>query len=87
MTMHDTTIPAGDGAWRPEGGPMRRYEGRLNGERYVGDPRSRRVHDLESEQPACGIDGLLAADLEEPFPNLAAAHLEGYDDCPVCRGG
>lgn len=87
MTMHDTTIPAGDGAWRPEGVPMRRYEGKLNGERYVGDPRSRQVHDLEREQSACGIDGLLEAGLEEPFGGLVEAHLEGYDGCPHCLGG
>lgn len=84
--MHDITIPVDDGAWRPEGGRMRRYEGRLNGERYAGDPRSRRVHDLSAERPACGIDDLLEAGLEEPFGDLAEAHLEGYDGCPLCLG-
>lgn len=64
---------------------MRRYEGKMNGERFLGDARAWRVHDLDRETDACQIDRLLEEGCVTPFDNRVDALLDGYDPCEACR--
>lgn len=62
----------------------RRYAGHMQGERFCGNLRERKIHDLDRENGACRIGELLVAGLDLPFSSLSSAHLAGYDDCGHC---
>ena len=67
----------------------RRYDGNMNGERYLGNTSSSQVHDLDNEDTdknACQIDEIIAAGNDKPFLSLATARAAGYDDCAYCLG-
>ena len=68
----------------------RRYSGKMNGERYLGNTSTTEVHDLDNEDTAgngCQIDEIIAAGNERPFTTLSAAHGAGYDNCAKCLPG
>ena len=66
---------------------MRRYTGKMNGERYLGNANKMEVHDLDSEKTQCQIDEIIKAGHERPFGTLAEARARGYDNCAYCLGG
>lgn len=66
---------------------MRRYTGRMNGERFLGNTNKKEVHDLDNEKPACQIDEIIRAGHEVPFNSKESAHAAGYDNCAHCIGG
>lgn len=62
----------------------------MNGERFLGNTRSREVHDLDQEDASrsgCQINEILKAGHARPFSTLSASHLAGYDNCAKCLGG
>jgi len=68
----------------------RRYTGRMNGERYLGNINTMEVHDLDNEDTSpngCQIDEIIRAGHERPYTSLSAAHAAGYDNCDKCLGG
>jgi hypothetical protein len=65
---------------------MRRYTGRMNGEKYLGNTNKREVHDLDSEKVNCQIDEIIRARHETAFNTLSEAHATGYDNCAYCLG-
>jgi hypothetical protein len=62
---------------------------RFEHNRYVGDKRSRLVHDLDSATEACGIDDLMASEQFAAFgpDTLAEARNRGYKPHAACTGG
>lgn len=63
-----------------------------NGFQYLGNTRSKEVHDLyqEDTRPSgCQINEILGAGHAVRFvPDLlSTAHSEGYDNCAKCLGG
>ena len=65
----------------------RRWTGRMNGERYLGNSNKKEVHDLDNEKTQCQIDKIINAGHEVPFKTLAAAENAGFDRCHWCLGG
>jgi hypothetical protein len=67
---------------------MRRYNGNMNGERYLANasPSKREVHDLDNEKPQCQIDEIIRAGHDRPYQTLSAARADGYDNCAYCLG-
>jgi hypothetical protein len=65
----------------------RRTSGNMNGQRYLGNQRSREVHDLDNESGRCQIDSIIAAKNDVPFIFLHTAHADGYDNCSHCQIG
>jgi hypothetical protein len=59
----------------------------MEGQQFMGNTRSKEVHDLDQEQPACPIDKILKAQHETPFLMLSTAHGQGYDNCGHCMIG
>ena len=57
-------------------------------QRWVGDKRSQRVHDLDAATERCGIDELLAAQTYVSFgpDTLPEARNRSYRPCPHCAG-
>ena len=67
----------------------RRYTGRMNGERYLGNVSKMEVHDLDNEKTGanqCQIDEIIRAGNDRPFTTHAAARAAGYDNCVYCIG-
>lgn len=65
----------------------KRYEGNMNGERYLGNKSKKEVHDLVNEKTGkneCQIDEIIAAGNDKPYTSLATAHSDGYSDCAYC---
>ena len=56
---------------------------------YVGDKRTRLVHDLDAAVAACAIDELMASEQFASFgpDSLAEARNRGYKPHPACTGG
>lgn len=56
--------------------------------RYVGDKRSRFVHDLDATTDACRIDDLMASEQFLAFgpDTLAEARNRGFRPHPACTG-
>lgn len=65
----------------------RRWTGKMNGERFLGNTNTDEVHDLDNEKPHCQIDEILAAGHEKPFDTLQEALDAGYDRGAYCLGG
>lgn len=68
----------------------RRWNGNMNGERYLGNVSKMEVHDLDNENTAangCQIDEIIEAGNDKPYNSLASAHADGYDDCAKCLSG
>lgn len=80
----DVTFANRDFEQSPEVSSSRRFEGKLYGERFCGDPRTGLVHDLDGELEDCRLDGSFEAGCEQGFHTLADAHMDGYDSCPHC---
>ena len=59
---------------------------RFEHNRYVGDKRSRVVHDLDQAADGCAIDELMASERYAAFgpDTLAEASNRGYRPCPHC---
>lgn len=83
----EMTLANGESRGSPEASRSRRYEGKLYGERFCGDPRTGLVHDLERETDRCRLDAPFDAGCEQAFRSLADAHMDGYDSCPHCIEG
>ena len=67
----------------------RRYTGRMNGERYLGNVSKMEVHDLDNEKTGanqCQIDEIIRAGNDRPFTTHAAARAAGHDNCAYCIG-
>jgi len=64
----------------------RRYSGKMNGERYLGDINTLKVHDLDNEKANCQIDAIIQRGHEWPFKLLEIAHKRGMDNCRWCIG-
>jgi len=62
----------------------RRYNGNMNGERYLANSNTEEVHDLDNENSNCQIDEIIAAGHDVPYRSLQAARNAGYDDCSYC---
>ena len=62
---------------------------RFEHNQYVGDKRSRVVHDLDAAGAACAIDELMASEQFAAFgpDSLAEARNRGYRPHPPCTGG
>ena len=62
---------------------------RFEHNRYVGDKRSRVVHDLDAATDACAIDELMASEQFAAFgpDSLAEARNRGYKPHRACTGG
>ena len=65
----------------------RRWDGRMNGERYLGNSNEKEVHDLDNETSQCQIDKIIRAGHEVPFKTLKEAEDQGYDRGAYCLGG
>ena len=66
---------------------MRRYNGNMNGERYLGNTESKEVHDLDNEDTnanGCQIDEIIDAGHDTPFSELASALDAGFNKCAKC---
>lgn len=61
---------------------------RFEHNQYVGDKRSRLVHDLDASTDDCRIDDLLASEQFAAFgpDSLAEARNRGYHPHPACTG-
>jgi hypothetical protein len=59
---------------------------RFEHNQYVGDKRSRVVHDLDAATDACGIADLMASEQFAAFgpDSLAEARNRGYRPHPAC---
>jgi hypothetical protein len=59
---------------------------RFEHHRYVGDKRSRVVHDLDRAAPACAINELVASERFAAFgpDTIPEAANRGYRPCPHC---
>ncbi len=59
---------------------------RFEHNRWLGDKRSQRVHDLDAATEACQIDELMASEMFASFgPDcLPEARNRGYRRCPHC---
>ena len=53
----------------------------MNGQQFLGNTRSKEVHDLDNEGPACQVEKIIDADHDKPFILLSTAHAQGYDNC------
>ena len=62
---------------------------RFEHNQYVGDKRSRVVHDLDAAGAACAIDELMASEQFAAFgpDSLPEARNRGYRAHPPCTGG
>ena len=62
---------------------------RFEHNQYVGDKRTRLVHDLDASTDDCRIDDLLASEQYAAFgpDSLAEARNRGYQPHPACTGG
>lgn len=60
--------------------------GELYDERYLGNTRTKEVHDLDQEVENCQIDKIIEAGHAQPFDTLEDAHARGYDNCAFCLG-
>jgi len=62
---------------------------RFEHNQYVGDKRSRVVHDLDGATDACAIDELMASEQFAAFgpDSLAEARNRGYRPHAACTGG
>ena len=67
---------------------MRRYNGNMNGERYLANTNtsSKEVHDLDNEKTNCQIDEIIEAGHDKPYNSLEKAHEGGFDNCHYCIG-
>jgi hypothetical protein len=61
---------------------------RFEHNQYVGDKRTRVVHDLDASTDACAIDELMASEQFAAFgpDSLAEARNRGYRPHPACTG-
>jgi hypothetical protein len=61
---------------------------RFEQNQYVGDKRSRVVHDLDAATESCAIDELMASEQFAAFgpDSLAEARNRGYRPHPACTG-
>ncbi len=61
---------------------------RFEHNQYVGDKRTRLVHDLDASTDDCRIDDLLASEQFAAFgpDTLAEARNRGYHPHPACTG-
>jgi hypothetical protein len=61
---------------------------RFEHNRYLGDKRSRLVHDLDQAVDACDIPGLMASERFAAFgpDSPVEARNRGYRPCGHCRG-
>jgi hypothetical protein len=61
---------------------------RFEHNQYVGDKRTRLVHDLDASTDDCRIDDLLASEQFAAFgpDSLAEARNRGYQPHPACTG-
>jgi hypothetical protein len=61
---------------------------RFEHNQYVGDKRTRWVHDLDAATEECRIDDLLASEQFQAFgpDTLAEARNRGYRPHPACTG-
>ncbi len=61
---------------------------RFEHNQYVGDKRTRLVHDLDSSTDDCRIDDLMASEQFAAFgpDSLAEARNRGYHPHPACTG-
>ncbi|MBI4640610.1 MAG: hypothetical protein HY731_07945 [Candidatus Tectomicrobia bacterium] len=62
----------------------RRFNGKMNGERYLGEVSTKRLHDLDEESLDCNIDDILQGSREQPFKEMIDAHDGGYTNCVHC---
>lgn len=60
--------------------------GELYDEKYLGNVRSKEVHDLDLETEQCQIDEIIEAGHAIAFDTLPDAHEAGYDNCAFCLG-
>ena len=69
---------------------VRRRELPFDGRRYVGDKRTRIVHDLDRESCSargCHVSDIMSADVVTFEPDtLREAYRRGFDFCPSCIG-
>jgi hypothetical protein len=61
---------------------------RFEHNQYVGDKRTRRVHDLDAATDECRIDDLMASEQFQAFgpDSLAEARNRGFVPHPACTG-
>lgn len=64
----------------------RRHRGNMRGERYLGNTRTKEVHDLDNEKVNCQIEEIIRAGNDTPFHSLSMAHAQGFDNCAYCLG-
>lgn len=64
----------------------RRYNGNMNGERYLGNKNTTEVHDLDNENTNCQINEIIKAGNDRPFGTHSEAKSAGYDNCAYCIG-
>lgn len=59
---------------------------RFESHRYLGDKRTRTVHDLDQATGACAIDDLVASEAFQAFgpDTLAEARNRGFRPCRHC---
>jgi len=65
----------------------RRRTGNMRGERYLGNAKSKEVHDLDFEKLSCQIDKIIKAGHDRPLPSVEIAKTYGFDNCAHCLGG
>jgi hypothetical protein len=63
---------------------MRRFDGRMNGEKFLADKNSMVVHDLDNEKNQCGIDEIISEGFEKPYTNITYAQWDGFSICLHC---
>lgn len=64
---------------------MRRYNGRMNGEKFLADAQNNLLHNLDSEKEECKIDSILLIRVELPFTSIESAfNHKKYGLCPYC---
>jgi hypothetical protein len=64
----------------------RRYNGNMNGERYLGNKNTTEVHDLDNENTNCQINEIINSRNDRPFTTHSEAKSAGYDNCAYCIG-
>jgi len=56
----------------------------MNGERYLGNTKTKEVHDLDNENANCQIDEIIKAKNDSRFVFLYNAYKLGYRYCDWC---
>jgi len=66
---------------------MRRWRGKMRGERYLANTKTKEIHDLDfedSSENGCQVDDVIDTYYDKPYLFLEDAHTDKYYNCKKC---